>query len=119
MDLFFCLPVIFGCQTKIKPEGDPNDVRICPRCNNASVIQAKSREWFELCWVPLIPMNSKHIWICGICQWQVPIQQGWEPMRPGAGFAPGWQHQAQQGWHGGPAPQVSGYGQPYNNFQQK
>ncbi|OCH95494.1 hypothetical protein OBBRIDRAFT_788049 [Obba rivulosa] len=94
MDFIFCLPIIFGCPTKIKPEGDQSP-RICPRCHNASVHSAKSRTWFELCWVPLIPMNSKHIWICSICQWNLPKQtgqqQGWEPAVPGFNFQPGWQ----------------------------
>ncbi|TDL27283.1 hypothetical protein BD410DRAFT_713944, partial [Rickenella mellea] len=64
-----------GCPTKITPEGD-NTPRLCPRCNNASVFSAKSRTWFELCWVPLVPMKSSHVWVCGICQWNVPQQQG-------------------------------------------
>ncbi|CAA7267918.1 unnamed protein product [Cyclocybe aegerita] len=69
---------LVGCQTKISPEGDQTP-RICPRCHNAAVTSAKSKEYFEFCFVPLIPMSSKHIWACSICQWAVPIQQGWEP----------------------------------------
>ncbi|TEB35953.1 hypothetical protein FA13DRAFT_1727511 [Coprinellus micaceus] len=83
MDFFFCLPVLFGCKTTLKAEGDQTP-RICPRCNNAAVISAKSREWFEICFVPLIPMSSKHIWTCTICQWSVQNQPGaWEPALPG------------------------------------
>ncbi|GJE90865.1 hypothetical protein PsYK624_070090 [Phanerochaete sordida] len=78
LDLIFCLPVLVGCQTKVKPEGDTAP-RICPRCNNAAVYPAKSRMWFELCFVPLVPMKSKRVWICPICQWQLPIQPGWQP----------------------------------------
>ncbi|KAL5533197.1 hypothetical protein ACEPAF_4973 [Sanghuangporus sanghuang] len=125
-DFFICIPILFGCPTKIKPDGDQSP-RICPRCNNASVFRAKSRTWFELCFIPLIPMTSKHIWCCSICQWQVPLQQGWEPMVPQSGFAPGWQGQPQQqGRYGGPPPgpgqvppQHSGYGPTYMNHYQK
>ncbi|KAJ3483339.1 hypothetical protein NLI96_g6391 [Meripilus lineatus] len=85
MDLFFCIPIIFGCPTKIKPEGDPTP-RICPRCHNVAVQRAKSRTWFELCFVPLIPMGSKHIWICSICQWSVPLQPNWEPQQANFGY---------------------------------
>ncbi|KAA1474872.1 hypothetical protein DENSPDRAFT_841533 [Dentipellis sp. KUC8613] len=85
MDFFFCLPIFFGCPTKIKPEGDQTP-RVCPRCHNASVMSAKSRTWFELCFIPLVPMRAQHIWICGICQWSVPLQPGWEPVVPNAGY---------------------------------
>ncbi|CDO70782.1 hypothetical protein BN946_scf184798.g97 [Trametes cinnabarina] len=54
----------------------------------ASTIRVKSRTWFELCFVPLIPMSSEHLWLCTICQWSVPLQQGWEPALPGYGFQP-------------------------------
>ncbi|EJD05763.1 uncharacterized protein FOMMEDRAFT_78069, partial [Fomitiporia mediterranea MF3/22] len=64
-----------GCPTKIKPDGDQSP-RVCPRYSISSVFQAKSRTWFEICWIPLIPMNSNRIWCCGICQWRVPLQQG-------------------------------------------
>ncbi|KDQ60644.1 hypothetical protein JAAARDRAFT_31608 [Jaapia argillacea MUCL 33604] len=110
MDFFFCLPIMFGCPTKVKPEGDQTP-RICPRCHNASVFSAKSRMWFELCFVPLIPMTSKHLWMCGICQWNVPIQQGWEPALPGGGQ---YHHQMQappQAYGGGSNP---GYQPSYN-----
>ncbi|KIY43636.1 hypothetical protein FISHEDRAFT_53172, partial [Fistulina hepatica ATCC 64428] len=67
--------LLVGCSTKISPEGDQTP-RLCPRCNNVAVISAKKRNWFELFCVPVIPMNSKHIWICTICNWQVPVQPG-------------------------------------------
>ncbi|KAK7693328.1 hypothetical protein QCA50_002896 [Cerrena zonata] len=81
MDFFFCLPILFGCSEKVKPEGDQTP-RVCPRCHNAAVIRANSRTWFEICWVPLVPMKKKHIWACTICQWNIPQQQGWEPQVP-------------------------------------
>ncbi|EPQ58401.1 hypothetical protein GLOTRDRAFT_110180 [Gloeophyllum trabeum ATCC 11539] len=105
MDFFFCLPIMFGCPTKIKPEGDQTP-RICPRCHNASVFAAKSRMWFELCFVPLIPMSSKHIWMCSICQWNVPKQPSWEPAAIGGG----------QYHHSGPAPPQGWAGPPGGNF---
>ncbi|GBE82351.1 hypothetical protein BKA93DRAFT_760614 [Sparassis latifolia] len=127
MDFFFCVPIIFGCPTKIKPEGDQTP-RICPRCNNASVHSAKSRLWFELCFVPLIPMSSKRVWVCTICQWNLPIQPGWEPAVPGYGFQRGegsnWQ-QAPPSAYMNPPPNVyqqsyqPGYADPTINQGQK
>ncbi|GBE79097.1 hypothetical protein SCP_0202940 [Sparassis crispa] len=76
--MFLCLPIFFGCPTRIKPEGNQTP-RICPRCGNASVHSAKSRLWFELYFIPLIPLSSKRIWICSICQWSIPMEAGWEP----------------------------------------
>ncbi|KZT11414.1 uncharacterized protein LAESUDRAFT_671372 [Laetiporus sulphureus 93-53] len=82
MDFIFCIPLVWGCPTKVHPVGDQTP-RVCPRCHNASVTSAKSRRWFEFCFVPLIPMRSERIWTCCICQWSVPIQPGWEPALPG------------------------------------
>ncbi|KAI0807140.1 hypothetical protein C8Q74DRAFT_1189403, partial [Fomes fomentarius] len=67
--------VLVGCPTRMKPEGDLTP-RICPKCHNASTIPVKSRMWFELCFVPLIPMKKEHLWVCTVCQWSVPLQQG-------------------------------------------
>ncbi|KAI0781056.1 hypothetical protein BD413DRAFT_600507 [Trametes elegans] len=86
----------------MKPEGDQTP-RICPKCHNASTIRVKSRLWFELCFVPLIPMSSEHLWLCTICHWSVPLQQGWEPALPGYGFQPG----AQGQWQAPPYTQLS------------
>ncbi|KAF5324770.1 hypothetical protein D9611_004553 [Ephemerocybe angulata] len=120
MDFFFCLPILFGCKTTVKPDGDQIP-RVCPRCNNAAVISAKSRDWFEICFVPLIPMSSKHIWTCSICQWSMRVEAGgWEPTPvgqagpPPAGYyPPNWQQA-----HYPPAnqyqyqPQTPSYGPP-------
>ncbi|KAJ8592796.1 hypothetical protein M405DRAFT_732517, partial [Rhizopogon salebrosus TDB-379] len=89
------IPFAVGCPTKVKPEGS-QEARICPRCHNAAMFSAKSRTWFEFCFVPLIPMNSKHIWMCGICQVQVNMQPGWEPQLA----QPGYQHPQLQGQYG-------------------
>ncbi|TCD61676.1 hypothetical protein EIP91_008098 [Steccherinum ochraceum] len=122
MDFFICLPIFFGCTDKIRPDGDPTP-RVCPRCHNASVISAKSRMWFELCFLPVIPMSSKRIWVCSICQWAVPIQPGgWEPTAPqyGQGYPQQgqWQGQWQQGLPSGyQSPPASGYiGPPPNAY---
>ncbi|KAI0313075.1 hypothetical protein OF83DRAFT_1066096 [Amylostereum chailletii] len=80
------LHLTVGCTTRIKPEGDASP-RICPRCHNISAISAKSRTWFEFCFVPLIPLNKRHLWVCGICQWSAPMQQGWEPQLAGPGYS--------------------------------
>ncbi|RDB21172.1 hypothetical protein Hypma_011448 [Hypsizygus marmoreus] len=85
--MFFCIPIIFGCQTSLKPNGEVQAPRVCPRCSNASVFAAKSTTWFELFWVPLVPFSKKQIWFCNICQWQAPNAPGqFEPNV--AGFAP-------------------------------
>jgi len=52
-DFCFFIPIVFGCPNKINQEGDGRPY-VCPRCNNAQVVEAKSRTWFELCWVPLV-----------------------------------------------------------------
>ncbi|KZV93354.1 hypothetical protein EXIGLDRAFT_49515 [Exidia glandulosa HHB12029] len=74
----------FGCPTIVKP-GEDVTPRICPRCNNASVIDAKERMWFELCFVRLFPFHSSRVWHCTICRWQVPHQSNWEPVKPAQG----------------------------------
>ncbi|KAJ7445722.1 hypothetical protein B0H11DRAFT_397497 [Mycena galericulata] len=77
--MFFCIPIFFGCQQRLKPEGDTT-ARICPNCHNASVFSAKKTTWFELFFVPLVPFSSKHIWLCQICHWMAPHVAGqWEP----------------------------------------
>ena len=52
-DFCFCIPIVFGCPNKIKQEGDGTPY-VCPRCNNAQVVEAKSRMWLELCWIPVV-----------------------------------------------------------------
>ncbi|KAJ7074267.1 hypothetical protein C8F01DRAFT_14739 [Mycena amicta] len=73
--MFFCLPILCGCQQNLKPEGDPT-ARICPNCHNASVFSAKKTEWFTLFFVPLVPFSSKHVWLCHICRWIAPHAPG-------------------------------------------
>ncbi|SPO38894.1 uncharacterized protein PSFLO_04373 [Pseudozyma flocculosa] len=99
-DFCFFIPVIFGCPTKIKPEGS-GGAYVCPRCHNAQVVTAKSRTWFELCWIPLIPLKKKHIYICGICQWQTEQGGGFQPQQAMAGGG---------GYHGPPPGGQGGYG---------
>ncbi|KAI6150978.1 hypothetical protein BKA82DRAFT_4389291 [Pisolithus tinctorius] len=90
MDFFFCIPLVVGCPNKINPMGGDQSPRVCPRCHNASMFAAKSRVWFEFCFVPLIPLRSKDVWMCGICQLQTVMQPGWAPAvaQPGYGYQP-------------------------------
>ncbi|KJA18580.1 hypothetical protein HYPSUDRAFT_169073 [Hypholoma sublateritium FD-334 SS-4] len=74
--MFFCIPIIFGCPSKIKPEGGESARLLCPNCHNLSVMRAKSTMWFELFWVPLVPLHWKHIWMCTICNWSQKVQKG-------------------------------------------
>ncbi|AYO44620.1 hypothetical protein DNF11_3670 [Malassezia restricta CBS 7877] len=78
MDFCFCIPIVFGCPNKIKQEGD----------GTPYVVEAKSRMWLELCWIPVIPCSSQHIWLCGICQWQIPRNGGYQPMPAGYSMPP-------------------------------
>ncbi|KAF9001912.1 hypothetical protein BDQ17DRAFT_1306807 [Cyathus striatus] len=71
--LFPISPV--GCKTTVKPSSNEPQ-RVCPRCHNLSVVAAKRTTWFELVFVPLVPLSRKHVWICGICQWSVPYVVG-------------------------------------------
>lgn len=44
---------------------------------SVNVVAAKSTTWFELFWVPLVPISRKHLWICQICQWREPLTNKW------------------------------------------
>ncbi|KAH7341475.1 hypothetical protein B0J17DRAFT_568008, partial [Rhizoctonia solani] len=85
--------ITVGCPTTVKPDGSDNgQTRLCPRCNNGNapanivaVIGAKKRTWLEICFIPLVPMSSSHIWNCSICGWHVDQNQsnGYAPPLPG------------------------------------
>ncbi|KAJ7582618.1 hypothetical protein C8J56DRAFT_955275 [Mycena floridula] len=77
--MFFCIPL--GCHTSIKPDSNQEGrARLCPRCHNAAVFSAKRTEWFELFFIPIIPISSKHVWLCSICQFSAVLAPGqWEP----------------------------------------
>jgi len=72
-----CIPIIGGCHEKLSI-ADP-DPHLCPRCNNPSLNNGSARRWFEICFVPLIPMKKKHIVICHICNWRVQKPQDGQP----------------------------------------
>ncbi|ORX37387.1 hypothetical protein BD324DRAFT_625962 [Kockovaella imperatae] len=82
-----CIPIIFGCPTKITQD-HPEVGRMCPKCHNASVVGASSRTWFELFWIPLIPFSKSRIWICGTCNWEMKQGDGPDPQPPSA-YPPG------------------------------
>ncbi|KAG8977270.1 hypothetical protein FRB90_008863, partial [Tulasnella sp. 427] len=101
-----------GCPTSYEQEGD-QVARICPRCHNASVVATKSKTKLEICCVPLFPISSKRVWMCGICQWEVPMGDGYEPPYPNQAAPGQWSGQPQWGqqqW--GPGSQQGGYGSP-------
>ncbi|GHJ88116.1 hypothetical protein NliqN6_4518 [Naganishia liquefaciens] len=103
---FFCIPIACGCPTKIKQD-EAGPARVCPNCHNASVISAKSRTWFEFCFVPLFPFSSDRVWKCGICQWEVERNKGFEPQVAGQGYI----HPGQSGQY-----QQPGYGPPMQGY---
>jgi len=80
---------LVGCQTKIKPEGE-QDLRMCPRCHNGTVFAAKSTTWFELFWIPIVPISKKKIWICGTCQWRASLADNNAPQPAINGPAGAW-----------------------------
>lgn len=43
----------------------------------ATVLAAKSTTWFQLFWIPLVPISKKHVWICGTCQWRETLTNKW------------------------------------------
>ncbi|KAJ7043188.1 hypothetical protein C8F04DRAFT_32655 [Mycena alexandri] len=103
--MFFCLPILIGCQQKLKPEGDLTP-HICPNCHNASVFSAKKTTWFEFFFIPLVPLSAKHIWLCQICHWMAPhaagqfepaVASGFPQTQPSyqGGYQPGYVNQVQ------------------------
>ncbi|KZT53542.1 hypothetical protein CALCODRAFT_439948, partial [Calocera cornea HHB12733] len=97
-----------GCPTKISADNSGPPM-VCPRCHNPSVHGAKSRMWFEFCFVPLIPCQSEQIWYCPICSWEAAQAGNPQPAlaQPGYGgpaqqqyTQPGYQPppNAAQGW---------------------
>jgi len=83
---------VWGCPTKISTDNSDTTPRICPRCHNPSVRAASSRQWFEFCFVPLIPCMSQDIWFCSICRWET-----YKNVQPQPQIAPQGYHGAQQG----------------------
>ncbi|KZO99470.1 hypothetical protein CALVIDRAFT_534464 [Calocera viscosa TUFC12733] len=120
---FIPLCFVWGCPTKIEPDNS-GPTMLCPRCHNASVHGAKSRMWFEFCFVPIIPCQSEQIYYCPICSWDAPQAGNPPPPLAQPGFngpgqgqqytQPGYQPapNASQGW-GGQGAYGSYGGQPY------
>ncbi|EKM82813.1 hypothetical protein AGABI1DRAFT_104670 [Agaricus bisporus var. burnettii JB137-S8] len=110
---FFCIPLIFGCSSKVTPDGVQTP-SICPNCHNLSLASGKKRTWFELCCVPVIPLSSKHVWICPICNWSAKTSD-FQPQMPAAGppggYYPAPGHYPPPSQY--PAPVYSPYGAPH------
>ncbi|KAM0748841.1 hypothetical protein T439DRAFT_327344 [Meredithblackwellia eburnea MCA 4105] len=73
----FFIPLVWGTSSSLSQER--SDTRICPKCSNANVEPVKVKKRFELCWVPLVPMGTKELWFCNICQWSTPIGGTFQP----------------------------------------
>ncbi|KAK0197560.1 hypothetical protein F5146DRAFT_995207 [Armillaria mellea] len=56
--------------------------------STASVIAARQKTWFEFFFIPVVPLSSKHIWLCTICQWRSPHGPG--QVEPAIAFNPGY-----------------------------
>jgi len=109
--MFLFIPLLFGFQDK-RTVVDPT-AHVCPKCHNVSVVRASSRMWFSFFLVRVIPLKKKHIWICSICNWHVPTQNGWEPAvsTGNAGWdvsQPGYEHAYQ-------TPHSTGYQPSYDS----
>ncbi|GAA5932525.1 hypothetical protein JCM1841_000238 [Sporobolomyces salmonicolor] len=102
--MFLCIPLVFGVNGSLKQERE--ELCVCPRCKNAAVQPYRRRKWFEVFWIPLIPLGSKHVWFvsrvsqnpvrdgvltftsieqCPVCQWSGPIEGGFQPQHVGGG----------------------------------
>ncbi|KAF7778851.1 hypothetical protein Agabi119p4_3196 [Agaricus bisporus var. burnettii] len=112
--MFFCIPILFGCQTKLKPEADQIP-RVCPRCHNASVLPAKKTTWFEFFFIPVVPLSRKHILMCTICGWQAAIVDSEQAPTSAKGGGNPMQLRSAQGWE---APSQPGYQPAYINQPQ-
>ncbi|KAK9383080.1 uncharacterized protein V2V93DRAFT_364200 [Kockiozyma suomiensis] len=72
------IPFIFVCGgTNFNgPLKGYEDMRVyCPRCHNNSVMPTKKREFFTLCFVPIVPTNWGCTLQCTICPWNVPTSE--------------------------------------------
>ncbi|GAA5950494.1 hypothetical protein JCM3765_004566 [Sporobolomyces pararoseus] len=63
--MFLCIPIICGPQSRSGEES-----YYCPRCGNGSAKAYKRKKWFELYWIPIVPLGSKHVYVCPVCRWE-------------------------------------------------
>lgn len=91
MDLCICIQL--GCSTKYSQEG--GEVYLCPRCHNGSITAVKETRCLQICCVDLVPLGSKHVYMCSICQYQA-SQDGPAPQKVQGGSMP--YQQQQQGY---------------------
>ncbi|GAA5990266.1 hypothetical protein JCM10908_005900 [Rhodotorula pacifica] len=85
------IPLIFtcGCDRSLRQEG--GQAHICPRCHNGTVFPTAEKNCFTFCFVPLVPLGTKHLYHCTTCQWNA-SQSGPAPPiapQPGGFYAPG------------------------------
>ncbi|PVF97717.1 hypothetical protein CPB86DRAFT_807127 [Serendipita vermifera] len=100
----FCFVV--GCNSDFEQHQD-GVARVCPRCNNASIVGGAKKTYLEFCFIPLsfLPISKKQIWICPVCNWHLDKDRG-EPQRVGAPMnTGGYQQQPGYGWGAGKPPQ--------------
>ncbi|GAA5827019.1 hypothetical protein JCM5353_008890 [Sporobolomyces roseus] len=114
---FICLS--FGCSKRYSQED--GQAHVCPRCHNAQVYATKEKNCLEICCIPLVPLGSKHVWMCSICQWSASqkgppppaaMQGGYQGPPQGYGGQP-----PQQGYGGGGYGQQAPMGYPQQPMQ--
>ncbi|GAA5913215.1 uncharacterized protein JCM6883_005287 [Sporobolomyces salmoneus] len=106
--LSFPLDVLSGAYS-VQIQSD--ETYVCPNCRNASVKAYKRKKWFELYWIPLVPLGSKHVFVCPVCRWQhlndesiklqqvgaAPSHAGQGTVQAGRGYDVGYANQPQGG----------------------
>ncbi|ORY88642.1 hypothetical protein BCR35DRAFT_301425 [Leucosporidium creatinivorum] len=102
--MFLCIPIVYGCPAKLTQEG--HDTRVCPRCHNPRVEKFKRKKRFDLCYIPLIPLGTKHLYFCTVCRWESPVDAQFQPQPVGGAGHGG---KVSQGNEGGVVPSGRGY----------
>ncbi|KAF8630398.1 hypothetical protein AX15_002952 [Amanita polypyramis BW_CC] len=91
-----------GCPTRYKAHADQQLPRVCPHCHNGALIAAKRTTWFELFFIPLVPISKKRVWLCHICHWSTPLVVGQDFPTAGQNSYPmeaqGWQQPVLPGY---------------------
>ena len=61
--------ILFGWGHKANKDFGPTMPVTCPRCNNDTYWRLlRSRTWFTLFFIPVIPYENKHFLLCEVCQ---------------------------------------------------
>ncbi|BGP56683.1 hypothetical protein JCM8202_001301 [Rhodotorula sphaerocarpa] len=73
----------FGCDRQLSQESD--EAFICPRCHNGTCFRTRERNCFTFCFVPLIPLGTKHLYHCSTCRYSASADGPPPPVAPQPG----------------------------------